>query len=160
MRVPLCRAAWLVACCVAATAPARAQVPGTTNSGALPGVPAAAETQTFGSGQTTATTAPRATGNADAASLLGLKEPAQRASITLEQALDLARHENADIVIAAERIVQQEAQLRRAWAAFLPQLAVGGSYVLNCTGGGADVATCADRTAQGLTQDQLDQQAL
>jgi outer membrane protein len=136
--------------------PALAQeIPGVS----LPGVPSAPP-QSFGSDPSST---PRASAaSVDAAGLVGLKDPSARETLTLADVLRLADASAADLRIAAERVVQQEANLRRAWAAVLPNLSLNGSWQLACTGGGgggSDVVSCADRSTQLVDPEALQQQA-
>lgn len=63
--------------------------------------------------------------------LYGLKPSDNPRVITLEDAVKITAEKNYDLRIASERIVQSEANVRRAWAALLPQVSVGGSYTFN-----------------------------
>ena len=126
---------------------------------ALPGMQNATPTavaQSFGSDVLT----PRAAAatSVDASALLGLADPPQRHALSLDQVLQLAGEGAAELRIAAERIVQQEANLRRAWAALLPNVNLGGAWQLVCSGGSSDVS-CADRATALVDPDQLQQQA-
>lgn len=51
--------------------------------------------------------------------------------LTLEQALDEARTNNLDLKVARERLNQAELASRRAWAGYLPTIAVSGIYTRN-----------------------------
>ncbi|MDP2343453.1 MAG: TolC family protein [Deltaproteobacteria bacterium] len=96
----------------------------------------------------------------DAQGLLGLKEPAGgRKTLSLDDALKQAMGTAPDSRIALERVVQQQAQLRRAWASLLPTLTTGVAYTHNCTGG-EDGIDCADRSQNLVNQEQIDQQSL
>lgn len=95
----------------------------------------------------------------DAQGLLGLKEPAGgRKPLSLGDALKRVTSDAPDGRIALERSLQQEVQLRRAWALLLPTLSAGAAYTHNCTGG-EDGIDCADRTQSLVNKDQLEQQA-
>ncbi|MBM7115892.1 TolC family protein [Archangium primigenium] len=66
--------------------------------------------------------------------------------LTLPEALEEARRTNLDIKVARARLDQSLLLSRRAWAAYLPTVAVGGSYTRNSTeavltlpGGGPEV---------------------
>ena len=97
---------------------------------------------------------------ADAQGLLGLKEPpAGRQAVSLEDCLKRALGEAPDTRIAVERVVQQQAQLRRVWALLLPTLSTGIAYTHNCTGSATGI-DCADRSQNLVNQDQIDQQGL
>lgn len=81
--------------------------------------------------------------------------------LTLEEALQKASERSFDLRIAREKLVQQEAQVRKAWSFLLPQVSIGGTYTFNCTFGRQDAfADCNDQTLQFVSEDQLDQQAL
>ncbi len=141
MRVPASPAALLVLALLGLAGPTRGQ----ESVGAASAAPARAST---------------GAGAADASGLLGLAEPAGgRPVLSLPDVLDLARNNAADVRIAAERVVQSEANLRRAWAAVLPTVTLQGSYTLTCAGGGQDLLTCADRTAVFADPKQLESQA-
>lgn len=144
---------------VGADTAAAQQIPGVS----LPGIPNASvdgseRGQSFGS-DLPASGSARTGVSADAGGLLGLKEPAVRPTLTLDEVLAAAARDAADIRIAAERVVQQEANLRRAWATVLPNVSLGGAYTLTCTGGGNDVVSCADRTTELASPEQIEQQA-
>ena len=95
----------------------------------------------------------------DAQGLLGLKEPAGgRKPLSLGDALKRVTGDAPDGRIALERSLQQEVQLRRAWALVLPTLSAGAAYTHNCTGGENGI-DCADRTQNLVNKDQLEQQA-
>ncbi len=97
----------------------------------------------------------------DAQGLLGLREPAGgRRVLTLRDALQRAVGDAPEARIAVEKTVQQDAQLRRAWAFLLPTLTASAAYNHNCTAGGESGINCADRTTSLVNQDQIDQQAL
>jgi hydrophobe/amphiphile efflux-1 (HAE1) family protein len=53
---------------------------------------------------------------------------AQAARITLPEAYDAALKHNPDLALAAEQVRRAEVDVRRAWAYFLPQAKVQGSY--------------------------------
>lgn len=152
-------AAALLATLLAGGAARAQQIPGVS----LPGIPNATvdggeRGQSFGA-DATAQTAPRTGTSSEAGGLVGLKEPAVRPTLTLDEVLAAATRDAADIRIAAERVVQQEANARRAWATVLPTVTLGGAYTLTCTGGGDDVVSCADRTTQLANPEQIEQQA-
>ena len=108
----------------------------------------------------TATTSATSAGSVDASNLLGLKEPAGAPQVLrLDDAVRFALESAPDSRIATERIVQQGAGLRRAWALLLPSLSVSGAYAHTCTGGQNGV-DCGDRTTSLVDQDTVDQQAL
>lgn len=93
--------------------------------------------------------------------LFGLEPSDAPTVLTLEDALARASERNFDLRIAREKVVQQEAQVRRAWSFLLPQVSLGGTYTFNCTFGGRDsVADCSDQTIELISEDQLDQQVL
>ena len=150
---------------IALAAPAaRAQLGGATTGGVDPTGGASGANSGFSS--STAASVPgrfptASTGLAgDAQGLLGLREPAAgRKTLSLDDALKRATGEAPDTRIAIERVVQQEAQLRRAWALLLPTLNAGVAYTHNCTGGG-DGIDCADRSQNLVNQEQIDQQSL
>jgi outer membrane protein TolC len=135
------------------------QIPGVT----LPGIPSPQSTfdgeRNQGFGADPGAVQQGRAAPADAGGLLGLREPTARQVLTLDQVLAVAERDAADIRIAAERVVQQQANLRRAWATVLPTASLSGGYTLTCTGGGKDVVSCADRTTQLASPEQIDQQA-
>lgn len=136
------------------------QIPGVS----LPGIPNVSvdngdRTQSFGLDASSAGAGARSSIATDAASLTGLREPATRSTLQLGEVLAAAARDAADIRIAAERVVQQEANVRRAWASVLPTVTLGGAYTLTCTGGGEDLVSCADRTTQLANPSQLESQA-
>lgn len=93
--------------------------------------------------------------------LFGLRPSASPEVITLEQALTLAATQSFDLRIAREKVVQQEQQVRKAWALLLPQVNAGASYTFNCTGLREDAfLDCSDQTVEFVTEEQLDQQKL
>ncbi|MBI1948468.1 MAG: TolC family protein [Deltaproteobacteria bacterium] len=149
----------LVGVLAGATAGRAQMVPGVT----LPGDDFGDQGQSFGSegatapGAAPASATPRATG--EASGLMGLAEPATREVLTLEAVLAAANQGAADAKVAVERVVQQEATLRRAWAAVLPTLGVGASYSLTCLGSGAAGLSCEDRTASFTDPDAAERQA-
>ena len=96
----------------------------------------------------------------DAGSLMGLKEPAGEPQLLrLDDAVRFALDSAPDSQIATERVVQQGASLRRAWALLLPSLSVSGAYAHTCTGGQQGVQ-CGDRTTSLVDQGTIDQQSL
>jgi outer membrane protein TolC len=124
---------------------------------------AAAQTAGFSSG----TNASRSTVNVgsaassvDASGLLGLKEPQGEVPVlTLQDVIRTALDNAPDARLATQRVVQQDASLRRAWALLLPTLSVGAAYTHTCTGGERGV-DCGDRTANFADPEQVDQQSL
>lgn len=152
-------ACWVAGMCLFATGTWAQQIPGVS----LPGIPSGAmadtneRASTFGN-DGTPTSAMRMTGSVDATGLLALPVPASVVTLTLDDVLAAAARDAADVRIAAERVVQQEANLRRAWAAVLPQVTLGGAWTLTCLGGVSGV-NCADRTTQFANPAQLEQQA-
>lgn len=98
--------------------------------------------------------------NADPGGLLGLKPAAGEAPVfSLDEIIRLTLEGAPDARIAAERVIQQEAGLRRTWALLLPSLSVGANYAHTCTGGERGV-DCGDRTANFASQESIDQQSL
>jgi len=99
-------------------------------------------------------------GSADG--LMGLRPPKdERKLITLEQALEMGAKNNFDVRMAAEKVVQQETMVRKAWAALLPQVNAGANYQFSCNFGRADAfASCDDQTIQFADEDSINQQAL
>lgn len=139
---------------------ARAQpIPGLT----LPSDDAAGEAASFGDDGAgavpSAANAATSRGPGEATGLIGLAEPALRPTLTLDDVLVQAARGAADARVAVERVVQQEASLRRAWAAVLPTLGVGASYSLTCFGSGAAGLSCEDRTASFSDADAAERQA-
>lgn len=57
------------------------------------------------------------------------EEPASARPISLEEAFALADRNNPDLAVAAENVAQARIDVRRAWAAFLPQATAQGSYL-------------------------------
>jgi outer membrane protein TolC len=96
----------------------------------------------------------------DASALIALPEPKDgRKVLSLDDVLAAAAADAFDVRIAAEHVVQQEANLRRAWSAVLPQLALNGAYTLTCSGGGKDIANCNDLTTVLVDPKQLQSEA-
>lgn len=52
-------------------------------------------------------------------------------ALTLEQALEQAASRNIDLKVARERLTQAQQLSRRAWALYLPQISIAGSYTYN-----------------------------
>lgn len=139
----------------AATAEAQ-QIPGVS----LPGIPnnsVDGGERAFGADASTSS-GRASTGVADAGGLVGLKQGAARPVLTLDDVLAGIARDASDVQIAAEKVVQQEANLRRAWAAVLPQVTLSGAYTLTCLGGTEGI-NCADRTTQFADPETLEQQA-
>lgn len=67
------------------------------------------------------------------AALVGAPAFAQQQVLTLEDALRQAAEENPDLVAARARLEQAQAQIRKAWAGYLPHLSVGANYTRNST---------------------------
>ncbi|HEY1099146.1 MAG TPA: TolC family protein [Myxococcota bacterium] len=172
----------LVAAALVAPAAVAQQGGASIGSGASSGGLTNSSTSSFSSGQsqaggtsttnsstgstTTATSTSTTTGvtssggAVDASGLLGLKEPAGGVqTLSLDDAVRFAVESAPDSRIATERVTQQGAQLRRAWALLLPSLSVSGAYAHTCTGGGNGV-DCGDRTTSLVDKDTIDQQAL
>ena len=149
--------AFLLGAVVAAPATKAQQIPGVT----LPGEGDLEGGTSFGSGEGRSTTASAATARTlgEASGLLGLAEPTSRTTFSLDEVLAAVARDAADVRSAAERVVQQEASLRRAWAAVLPTLSAGASYSLTCLGSGTTGLSCEDRTASFTDPDAADQQA-
>ena len=81
--------------------------------------------------------------------------------VTLNDAIARASVHNFDLRIARERVIQQEAQVRRAWAALLPNASISAGYTFNCIiGQQSGPIDCGDQTVQFTSPEQLDQQAL
>ncbi len=81
--------------------------------------------------------------------------------LKLKEALNRAAEQNWDLRVAKERIAQQETQVRRAYAALLPQVSLNGSYTFNCQLGKTDqFLDCDDQTIQFTSKEQLEQQGL
>lgn len=134
------------------------QIPGV----ALPGIPSTAmdigeRGAAFGN-DGAAVAGARGAASMDASMLLALPAPTALPTLTLADVLDAAARDAADVKVAAERVLQQEAALRRAWAAILPQVTLGGVWTLTCLGGTSGI-NCADRTTQFADPKQLEQQA-
>jgi outer membrane protein len=89
-------------------------------------------------------------GAANPESLFGLERTDAPKVLTLEDAMRRAVTANYDLRIARERVIQQEAGVRRAWAALLPNASLSGAYTYNCTflrnPGEGDYADCGDVT--------------
>jgi outer membrane protein len=123
---------------------------------------AAAQTAGFSSGTsaTRSTVNVSAVSSVDAAGLLGLKEPQGDVPVlTLQDVIRTALDSAPDARLATQRVVQQDASLRRAWALLLPTLSVGAAYTHTCTGGERGV-DCGDRTASFADPEQVEQQSL
>ena len=123
---------------------------------------AAAQTAGFSSGTsaTRSTVNVSAASSVDAAGLLGLKEPQGDVPVlTLQDVIRTALDSAPDARLATQRVVQQDASLRRAWALLLPTLSVGAAYTHTCTGGERGV-DCGDRTASFADPKQVEQQSL
>ena len=156
---PFPRLPLLLLCCLPVAAPLWAQSGFSGGSADTPS-PAFSLSSSSSSSAAAARVSSPAGVAGDAQGLLGLKEPvAGRKTLSLDDALKQAMGSAPDSRIAVERVVQQEAQLRRAWALLLPTLSVGAAYTHNCTGGENGI-DCADRTQNLLNQDQIDQQSL
>lgn len=145
----------LVGAVVPADAAFAQQIPGVM----LPGEDGGEPSQSFGNEASAASTSTAARMPSEASGLLGLSEPPARATLTLDQVLTAATRDAADARTAVERVIQQEASLRRAWAAVLPTLSVGASYSLTCLGGGDAGLSCEDRTASFSDPDSAERQA-
>lgn len=52
-------------------------------------------------------------------------------TLTLEQALDEARQKNLDLAVARARLEQAQTTAKKAWANYLPTVAVGANYTRN-----------------------------
>jgi outer membrane protein len=125
---------------VAAAAPAWGQgmgapMGGAPSAGAPTGASAGAQSGGGFSGGGAGTSASSGSASASAGggpdSLFGLKASDNPRVVTLEDAVRITTEKNYDLRIASERIVQSEANVRRAWAALLPQVSLGGSYTFN-----------------------------
>ncbi|MFZ9886276.1 MAG: TolC family protein [Myxococcota bacterium] len=93
--------------------------------------------------------------------LFGLADDGPVEVLSLEELWSRAAQGSFDLRIAHEKVVQQQAQVRRAWSFLLPNVSLGGSYTYNCTFGRADaLADCGDQTVEFVSEEQLDQQAL
>jgi outer membrane protein len=82
--------------------------------------------------------------------LLGLRQVDQPKTLTLEEALSVAANENFDLRMAQESIIQQEANVRRAWSYLLPRVSLGGAYTY----------AYPEQTVDFIDEDQMQQQAL
>lgn len=130
-------------------------------TGAPLGVPAAAaQTSGFSSGASSTRTTTSAGSGLDASGLLGLKEPVGQVPVlSLDDVIRIALDSAPDARLATERVIQQDASVRRAWALLLPTLSVGAAYTHTCTGGTEGV-DCGDRTTTFSDPEQLNQQSL
>lgn len=151
--VPLC----LLGAVVAAPVAQAQQIPGVT----LPGEGDLEAGASFGGSESRSTAASASTARplGEAGGLLGLAEPTTRTALSLDEVLAAAARDAADVRSAAERVVQQEASLRRAWAAVLPTLSAGASYSLTCLGSGQAGLSCEDRTASFTDPEAAERQA-
>lgn len=133
------------------------QIPGVT----LPGEGDLEGGASFGGSESRSTAASASTARplGEAGGLLGLAEPTTRTALSLDEVLAAAARDAADVRSAAERVVQQEASLRRAWAAVLPTLSAGASYSLTCLGSGQAGLSCEDRTASFTDPEAAERQA-
>ncbi len=152
----------VVGCVVLLTAPARAQNNFSTGTGPQQGQQGLQGQQgQFGGGFGVGGGVGGGIGVVDIGGTpLGLKPTTGTPPIiTLRMAIRAALDGAPDARIATERLVQQDAALRRTWSLLLPTLSVGANYAHTCTGGERGV-DCGDRTAAFASKDQLDQQAL
>ncbi len=93
--------------------------------------------------------------------LFGLEPSDAPVRVTLDDALREAAARSFDLRIAREKLVQQEAQVRKAWSFLLPHVSLGGTYTFNCTfGGQLAFADCNDQTIEFISEDQVEQQSL
>jgi OMF family outer membrane factor len=81
---------------------------------------------------------------------MGLRPTNNPESLSLDQVLAEVVESNVDLKIARERIEQQEAQVRKAWALILPQVSLNGSYQYSYP----------EQEIQFQNPEQLEQQAL
>jgi outer membrane protein TolC len=119
-----------------AAQPAFAQDPSQDPSGGGGGAPASSGGGSGGFSQggassSSSSSSSSAGGGFSPDQIFGLKPSSTTRVITLEQALERGETMSFDLRIAAEKVKQQEAQVRRAWAALLPQVSVGGNYSYN-----------------------------
>ena len=82
--------------------------------------------------------------------LLGLRQVDSPTTLTLQDALSHAMRENFDLRLVRETIVQQEANIRRAWSFLLPRVSIGSAYTY----------AYPEQTVEFVDEDQLQQQAL
>lgn len=104
---------------------------------------------------------PAAGGGSSPDALFGLRPVTDAAVIPLEEALRLAATRSFDLRIARERLIQQELQVKKAWALLLPQINASANYTFNCIGSeAAPFLSCSDQTVEFLSEESLDQQKL
>lgn len=162
--------AWLALCL--ASSPAWAQGMGGA-PGAQGGPPAAGAAMGAGSGpsaglsQAPVSGGARSAGNASrgpsagADALFGLRPAPTMEQIALDDALIRAATQSIDLRIAREKVVQQELQVRKAWALLLPNISANANYTLNCIGADdGPFFRCQDQTIEFGSEEQLDQQKL
>lgn len=102
-----------------------------------------------------------APGGASADGLFGLRPAATMETIPLDDALVRAATQSIDLRIAREKVVQQELQVRKAWALLLPNVNANASYTMNCIGAeDGPFFNCQDQTIEFGSEEQLDQQKL
>lgn len=106
-------------------------------------------------------------GSAGAEGLLGLRPSQTPERISLPEALKRTLSQNYDLRQLDEKIVQQEAQVRKAWSMILPQLSASVGYTFACQVGVTDRNTdeyqflnCQDQNVAFTSEAQLKQQAL
>ena len=98
---------------------------------------------------------------AGADALFGLRPSASMIQIPLDDALIRAATQSVDLRIAREKVVQQELQVRKAWALLLPSINANANYTLNCIGADdGPFFSCQDQTIEFGSEEQLDQQKL
>lgn len=130
---------------------------GQSAQGGAPGASGGSSSSSLGLGAAPSSSLPASSPDA----LFGLGQVDVAPVVTLEEALTLASERSFDLRIAREKVVQQEAQVRKAWSFLLPQVSLGGSYTFNCTFARQDaLADCNDQTVSFVSEDQLEQQAL
>ena len=82
--------------------------------------------------------------------LLGLRQVDSPMQLTLQDALTHAARENFDLRLVQETIIQQEANIRRAWSFLLPRVSIGSAYTYSYP----------EQSVEFIDEDQLQQQAL
>ncbi len=129
----------LVGAALAIASSGRAQVPGgggdpsaQAPAAAAPAAPSGgAPSGGGGFSQGGAAAAPSAPSGGGPTSRYGLIPRDAPPLIELGEAMTRATENNFDLRIANEKVVQQEAQVRKAWALLLPNVSLGGSYTYN-----------------------------
>lgn len=123
-----------VAFALGAAVPASAQnIPGVPSSDPGATSSSAAPTSAFSGSSGASSVQIPTTPLASPQQLFGLQQGDEMQIITLEDALRTATETSWDLRIAREKVVQQEAAVRRAWSMLLPQVSLSGNYTFSCS---------------------------